>query len=61
MECIFCHGQMNFQSRRRKLKSAETEEEQFACPVCLHYVAIKEGLRTWYDKNDKPVHGTHDR
>lgn len=62
MDCILCHGEMRFMSKRLKPRSGEVEEEQFLCPKCGCYVVIRYDCAcTWYDKNDIPMHPTHDK
>lgn len=62
MECVFCHAQMNNLSQRYRMDSYEIEEIQYICPHCYHYVVVRyDGMCTWYDKNDNPVHPTHDK
>lgn len=61
MDCIVCGYQLAILSEIRKSKTAEIEETQWICKHCGHYVVIANGTCTWYDKNDKPIHPTHDR
>ena len=61
MECRFCTSQMNVLSMRYRIRSSEFEERQFICSQCHHYVVIKDGLCSGYDKNDKLVHASHDK
>lgn len=60
MECHFCHSEMKLLSQRYKVRSSENKEIQYICPVCHYTVVIKDGLQSWYDENDRPVHGSHD-
>lgn len=61
MDCLFCHCELEFLSRRHKVRSSEIEESQYQCPKCHHTLVIRDGLQHWYDENNKPVHGSHDR
>ena len=62
MDCIVCGHPLKFISERRNRKTYEIEETQLLCKRCGHYVVIKkDGSQTWYDKNDRPIHPTHDR
>ena len=61
MECILCHKKMCFQLRKFKIRSGEVEEEQYICPKCFASVVIRNGLCTWYDENNLPIHSTHDQ
>lgn len=61
MVCIACGYPLAFLSEKRNRKTAETEEIQLICKQCGHYSVILNGKCTWYDKNDKPIHPTHDR
>ena len=60
MECRFCASQMSVLSMKYRIRSSEIEEYRFICPQCHHYVVIKDGLCSWYDKNDKLIHASHD-
>ena len=62
MECIICGHPMKLMSYRQKPRSGEMEEQQWICECCGHYVVRRaDGAQTWYDKNDKPIHPTHDK
>lgn len=61
MECIVCGHDLSVMSCKYNRKTAEIEEIQWICKNCGHYVVITQGVCTWYDKNDKPIHPTHDR
>ena len=61
MECILCHEKMCFLSRKFKIRSSEIEEEQYTCTKCFTSVVIRNGQCTWHDKNNWPIHASHDR
>lgn len=61
MECQNCHSTMTFLSGRQKVGNTEIEEVQYLCPQCGYNVVVNDGMQSWYDRNDKPVHASHDR